>query len=52
MPVLLMSEATGRAERAVRFGMAGFRRGRRAIDRRPAGLVWISSRRPVMASGV
>ncbi|MEV0267125.1 hypothetical protein AB0I49_38110 [Streptomyces sp. NPDC050617] len=51
MPALLMTEATDRAERAVRFGTAGFARGRRAIDRRPAGLVWISSRRPVVASG-
>ncbi|MFI7102449.1 hypothetical protein ACIBK8_24185 [Streptomyces sp. NPDC050161] len=47
----LMSEATDRAQSAVRFGMARFSRGRRAIDRRPAGLVWISRRRPMMVSG-
>ncbi|MDJ0432069.1 MULTISPECIES: hypothetical protein [Rhodococcus] len=41
MSIRRCSLASGRALRAARFGVATFRRGRKAIDRRPSGLVWI-----------
>ncbi|MFD7071385.1 hypothetical protein ACFV97_29610 [Streptomyces sp. NPDC059913] len=41
---------SGRAVRTVRFGVATFRRGSKAMDRRPAGLVWIEKAAATAAS--